>query len=252
MNNFTIIIPIYNESDSIFILVKEIKKEFRGKLPEIIIVDDGSTDSFVSEKKKLTNNIKIISHKNNLGKCMAMMTGVKAANNNVICIIDGDGQNPPYEIKKMIDYWYQVTKNWKSFVLICGNRKKRKETIDLWNKIETFESDEWNKKYYDVSDPLQKAQGAKVEIILNNNDKITDQLDYANAHPKGKTPFVRENYINKMKKLFKNIVEEKEEKRFLNLIDNLSNLNQDEVKRLNVNCKQGFLNLDNNKIEGIY
>ena len=62
MNNFTIIIPIYNESDSIFVLVKEIKKEFRGKLPEIIIVDDGSTDSFVSEKKKLTNNIKIISH----------------------------------------------------------------------------------------------------------------------------------------------------------------------------------------------
>ena len=129
MNNFTIIIPIYNESDSIFILVKEIKKEFRGKLPEIIIVDDGSTDSFASEKKKLTNNIKIISHKNNLGKCMAMMTGVKAANNNVICIIDGDGQNPPYEIKKMIDYWYQVTKNWKSFVLICGNRKKRKDTF---------------------------------------------------------------------------------------------------------------------------
>ena len=129
MNNFTIIIPIYNESDSIFVLVKEVKKEFRGKLPEIIIVDDGSTDSFASEKKKLTNNIKIISHKNNLGKCMAMMTGVKAANNNVICIIDGDGQNPPYEIKKMIDYWYQVTKNWKSFVLICGNRKKRKDTF---------------------------------------------------------------------------------------------------------------------------
>ena len=51
MNNFTIIIPIYNESDSIFILIKEIKKEFRGKLPEIIIVDDGSTDNFVSEKK---------------------------------------------------------------------------------------------------------------------------------------------------------------------------------------------------------
>ena len=43
-----------------------------------------------------------------------------------------------------------------------------------------------------------------------------------------------------------------EEKRFLNLIDNLSNLNQDDVKRLNVNCKEGFLNLDNNKIKGIY
>ena len=58
MNNFTIIIPIYNESDSIFVLVKEIKKEFRGKLPEIIIVDDGSTDSFVSEKKKINQQYK--------------------------------------------------------------------------------------------------------------------------------------------------------------------------------------------------
>ena len=51
MNNFTIIIPIYNESDSIFTLIDEIKREFRGKLPEIIIVNDGSTDNFISEKK---------------------------------------------------------------------------------------------------------------------------------------------------------------------------------------------------------
>ena len=51
MNNFTIIIPIYNESDSIFALVREIKKEFWGNLPEIIIVNDGSTDNFILEKK---------------------------------------------------------------------------------------------------------------------------------------------------------------------------------------------------------
>ena len=50
MNNFTIIIPIYNESDSIFALVREIKKEFWGDLPEIIIVNDGSTDNFILEK----------------------------------------------------------------------------------------------------------------------------------------------------------------------------------------------------------
>ncbi|MEC8265835.1 MAG: glycosyltransferase family 2 protein [Pseudomonadota bacterium] len=128
MNNFTIIIPIYNESDSIFTLIDEIKREFRGKLPEIIIVNDGSTDNFINEKKKIARSVNIVSHKNNLGKCMAMLTGVKAAKNNIVCVIDGDGQNPPYEIKRMVDYWNQVSKDWKNFVLICGNRKKRQDT----------------------------------------------------------------------------------------------------------------------------
>ena len=53
MNNFTIIIPIYNESDSIFALVREINKEFKFN-PEILIVNDGSTDNFESEKKRIS------------------------------------------------------------------------------------------------------------------------------------------------------------------------------------------------------
>ena len=60
---------------------------------------------------------------------MAMLTGVKAARNKIICVIDGDGQNPPYEIRRMIDYWHQVPKDFKDFVLICGNRKNRQDTI---------------------------------------------------------------------------------------------------------------------------
>ena len=54
---------------------------------------------------------------------MAMLTGVKASKNKVICVMDGDGQNPPYEVKRMIDYWHQVPKDFEDFVLICGNRK---------------------------------------------------------------------------------------------------------------------------------
>ena len=43
--------------------------------------------------------------------------------------MDGDGQNPPYEVKRMIDYWHQVPKDFKDFVLICGNRKNRQDTF---------------------------------------------------------------------------------------------------------------------------
>ena len=55
-----------------------------------------------------------------------------------------------------------------------------------------------------------------------------------------------------MKKLFTNIVDEKEEERFINLIDNLGSLTQDEVKLLNINCKNGYINFDKNKIKGIF
>ena len=93
MKKFTVIIPIYNEIDSIFNLLDEIKREFRGQLPEIIIVDDGSTDKFAEKKIEFKkNNPKIIHHKKNLGKCRAMLTGVKNAKKNNICIIDGEAE----------------------------------------------------------------------------------------------------------------------------------------------------------------
>jgi 2-methylcitrate dehydratase len=131
-------------------------------------------------------------------------------------------------------------------------RKNRKETIKLWGKIETFESEEWNKKYYDEPDPLKKAQGAKVEIELQNGEKIIDQLEFANAHPNGKTPFRRKEYINKMKSLFTNIVNKKEEIKFLNQIENLEKLKSDEIKILNVGCDEKHINLEKNKIKGIF
>ena len=129
MNNFTIIIPIYNESDSIFDLIDEIKKEFKKKLPEILIVNDGSTDNFESQKKKILKEVKILDHKKNFGKCKAMLSGIKSAKYDLICVIDGDGQNPPYEVKKLISYWEKIPKNWKKYSIICGNRKKRKDTF---------------------------------------------------------------------------------------------------------------------------
>ena len=127
---FTLIIPIFNEAESIFSLLKEIESEFKGMIPEVLIVDDGSKDYF-SEKfkeEKLNTNIKLCRHKTNMGKCKAMLSGVKKASNQLIAIIDGDGQNPPSEVKKLILSWKKESKVSSQNLIICGNRIKREDT----------------------------------------------------------------------------------------------------------------------------
>ena len=130
MNNFSIIIPIFNESECIFMLVDVIQKEFGLQKPEIVIVDDGSNDDFRKKENLLTQKkINVFYHSQNLGKSKAMETGIRKSKNDLICVMDGDGQNPPYEIKKFIDMWKKLSKKDKIFGLICGNRIHRKDTL---------------------------------------------------------------------------------------------------------------------------
>ena len=85
-----------------------------------------------------------------------------------------------------------------------------------------------------------------------NGLKIIDQLEFANAHPNGKTPFGRDEYINKMKILTKNIIHKQEENRFINLIGNLEKLKSNEIKTLNIVCKEKHLDFKKNNIKGIF
>lgn len=143
---FTIIIPIFNEVEAIFPLIDEIMAEFIIEKPEIIIVNDGSTDEFnnIFKKNVFLKNIKVINHKKNLGKCMAMLTGVKHAKNHIIAIMDGDGQNPPSEVRKLLKYWNEKNKYSKDSLLICGHRIDRKDNIvkrlssKVANKVRRF------------------------------------------------------------------------------------------------------------------
>ena len=130
MNNFSIIIPIFNESECVFMLVDEIQKEFGLQKPEIVIVDDGSNDDFRKKENLLSQKkINVFYHSQNLGKSKAMETGIRKSKNDLICVMDGDGQNPPYEIKKFIDMWKKLSKTDKIYGLICGNRIHRKDTL---------------------------------------------------------------------------------------------------------------------------
>ena len=128
---FTIIIPIYNEIDAIFPLLDELIEEFKSEKPEIIVVDDGSTDNFLKKFKKVKKikNIILKKHTENLGKCAAMMTGAKSAKNELLVFMDGDGQNPPSEVRKLVNKWLELKKEDRRSLLICGNRIKRKDNF---------------------------------------------------------------------------------------------------------------------------
>jgi dolichol-phosphate mannosyltransferase len=98
----SIIIPVYNEEKTVVFLLEKVKKlEIPGITKEIIVVDDGSTDT-TSKKLKKFKTFKIISHSKNQGKGAAVITGIKNATGDYIVVQDADLEYNPQEIKKLI------------------------------------------------------------------------------------------------------------------------------------------------------
>ncbi len=101
----SIIIPVYNEAESIPALCKEINVYIKEPF-EVIFVDDGSTDKTLDIIKTLTSassRYKCISLSRNFGHQNALMAGMEHAAGNEIIIMDGDLQHPPSLINEMLD-----------------------------------------------------------------------------------------------------------------------------------------------------
>ena len=120
-----------------------------------------------------------------------------------------------------------------------SERAKRKSTVELWNKIKTFEDSEWTRKYHDPN-PSKKCFGGKVTIYMKDGTKIVEERGVADAHPSGQRPFRRSNYIDKFSMLTDSFISQKESKRFLSLVQNLKNLKPKDVCQLNVEIKSNF------------
>ena len=118
-------------------------------------------------------------------------------------------------------------------------RADTKSTVELWKKIKTFEDKKWTKKYHDPN-PNKKCFGGKVIIKMKNGSKITEEISVADAHPNGKNPFKRKDYIKKFETLTNDIIETSESERFLNDVQNLKNLNKSELQKLNIEVKSEF------------
>jgi len=96
----SIIVPLYNEENSILNVLSRIPNHFRY---EIIIVDDGSTDNSISEISKVNDkNIKILKHDENKGYGTALKTGIMNCKGDIIVTMDSDGQHDPQEIPLLV------------------------------------------------------------------------------------------------------------------------------------------------------
>jgi len=126
----SIVIPVYNEEENIPHLIPRLQKELVQFQYELIFVDDGSNDQTVSAIKQQNDpNIKTIVLNRNFGQTAAMSAGIDSANGKYIVTMDGDLQNDPEDVSKMIAVLEEG--NWD---VVAGRRLKRKDN-QLFRKI---------------------------------------------------------------------------------------------------------------------
>ena len=129
INQLSVVVPVRNEEGNVAILVGEIDSALKHILHEIIYVDDGSTDNTYSQLKALQTQfpqLKIVRHAQSCGQSTAVRTGVKAAQYAWVATLDGDGQNNPADIPKLMA---TVT---DGIDLVGGNRRASRR--DTWVK----------------------------------------------------------------------------------------------------------------------
>ena len=127
-NEFSIVIPIFNESENILKLVKEIKNTLKDNyLYEIIIVDDCSSDNLDTIiKNQYFSNCIIVRHKKNMGQSESIKSGILKSKFDSIITIDGDLQNDPKDIPNLIRIYQNKEANYN---LVAGIRLKRMDSL---------------------------------------------------------------------------------------------------------------------------
>ena len=106
MPELSVVVPVFNEQDNITPLLAEIAAALRGKADfEIVYVDDASRDGSVAAlaaAKAQYPELRVIGHLSQSGQSTAIRTGVKAARGAWIATLDGDGQNDPADIPRLL------------------------------------------------------------------------------------------------------------------------------------------------------
>lgn len=125
----SVVVPVFNERDNVSPLIAEITAALRGRIAfEIVYVDDHSRDdtlAVLQGLKATTPELRVLHHVNQSGQSTAVRNGVKAARGAWIATLDGDGQNDPADIPKLLAKRDESAADVKLF---AGWRVDRKDT----------------------------------------------------------------------------------------------------------------------------
>lgn len=150
MKKITILVPAYNEEESLPLLYERVSKimnEMKNYEFELLFVNDGSKDNTLNEIKKLREQDKRISYvdfSRNFGKEIGMIAGLDYATGDCVIIMDADLQDPPELIPELIKYWEE------GYDDVYARRKSRKG--------ETFLKKFTSKMYYKVLQSLTRVE----------------------------------------------------------------------------------------------
>jgi dolichol-phosphate mannosyltransferase len=122
----SVIVPVFNEADNILPLAREVAAAFqpvqRGF--ELVFVDDASTDDTwkkIAEAQRLDPRVRGLKHGRNAGQSAALWTGIQASSSSVLATLDGDLQNDPADLPRLIAELDRVD-------FVSGMRLNRRDT----------------------------------------------------------------------------------------------------------------------------
>lgn len=124
----SVVVPAKDEAGNIRGLLDEMARDLAALRFEAVCVDDGSTDGTADELRAARTIypwLRVVRHRRSCGQSTAILTGVRAARSEWIVTIDGDGQNPPAEILKLIRARDAAG---GAVAMVAGQRERRQDS----------------------------------------------------------------------------------------------------------------------------
>ena len=122
MSDVSVVVPLYNEEQSVAMLQRELADALTGLDYEIIFVDDGSQDK-TGARIAANPRTRVLHFEKNAGQSAAIFAGLQTVRSEIAVLIDGDLQNDPADIPRLLA---EISRGAD---LVCGYRARRKDTL---------------------------------------------------------------------------------------------------------------------------